>query len=216
MCCNRPPQPSTSASALTADAVRRCVLCHVTDPRATLEQTGPTASDHGIGCERCHGPGGNHVLAVATGFPDLAIARPSLVSGGPIVKLCGQCHSPLGREVSPEESTAVRFQATTLTWSRCYSESDNALDCVSCHDPHRNVTKSPEAYESKCLSCHSGPDAGGLARSRGHKIKPQGAVEPARCPVNPKTGCISCHMPAVRDVVPHSTFTDHFIRVHRD
>jgi formate-dependent nitrite reductase cytochrome c552 subunit len=33
--------------------------------------------------------------------------------------------------------------------------------------------------------------------------------------VNPNRGCIDCHMPAVKDVVPHSTFTDHFIRVHR-
>jgi hypothetical protein len=31
------------------------------------------------------------------------------------------------------------------------------------------------------------------------------------CPVNPPRGCIGCHMPAVKDVVPHSTFTDHFI-----
>ena len=145
MSCQPPAPAEYLGQALTADAVRRCVLCHVTDPRAVLEQTGPTASDHGIGCERCHGPGGNHLLAVAAKFPDLAIARPSLVSGGPVVKLCGQCHSPLGRQVSPEESTAVRFQATTLTWSRCYSESDNALDCVTCHDPHRNVIKSTDA-----------------------------------------------------------------------
>jgi hypothetical protein len=34
--------------------------------------------------------------------------------------------------------------------------------------------------------------------------------------VNPSTGCIGCHMPAVADIVPHSTFTDHFIRVHRE
>ena len=36
------------------------------------------------------------------------------------------------------------------------------------------------------------------------------------CPVNPTGGCIACHMPAVKNVVPHSSFTDHFIRVHQD
>ena len=36
------------------------------------------------------------------------------------------------------------------------------------------------------------------------------------CPVNPATGCISCHMPTVKGVIPHSPFTDHFIRVHRE
>ena len=50
-------------------------------PRALLGNTGPEAADHSIGCEKCHGPGGNHLLAIAAKFPDLAIARPSLASG---------------------------------------------------------------------------------------------------------------------------------------
>ena len=62
---------------LTEDAVRRCFSCHVTNPQAVLETSGPEAADHAIGCEKCHGPGGNHVLAVAAKFPDLAIARPA-------------------------------------------------------------------------------------------------------------------------------------------
>ena len=68
---------------LTEDSVRRCLFCHVTDARAVLKGSGPGASDHGIGCEKCHGPGGNHLLAVAAKFPDLAIARPSMASGTP-------------------------------------------------------------------------------------------------------------------------------------
>ena len=82
---------------LTADAVRGCFLCHVTNPQAVTEGSGPGADDHGIGCEKCHGPGGNHVLAMADKFPDLAIARPTLSTGTPIVNLCAQCHSPLGQ-----------------------------------------------------------------------------------------------------------------------
>ncbi len=117
--------------ALTADAVRRCFLCHVTNPWAVLKETGPGANDHGIGCEKCHGPGGNHLVAVASKFPDLAIARPSLASGTPVVNLCGQCHSPLGTTVSRDDPTAVRFQATTLTWSRCFTEGN---DVARLHD----------------------------------------------------------------------------------
>ena len=201
---------------LTDDSVRRCLVCHVTDPQAVLTASGPLATDRGIGCERCHGPGGNHLLAVAAKFPDLAIADPTTVSGSAVVKLCAQCHSPRGREVLPEELTAVRFQGTTLTWSRCYSESNNTLDCTTCHDPHRNVVTSSAHYEARCLSCHDR-----AARSDGSTARPQrnGPAEAAgrtTCPVNPKSGCISCHMPAVTKVVPHSSFTDHFIRVHRD
>ena len=202
---------------LTEDSVRRCLFCHVTNAWAVLKSSGPGASDHGIGCEKCHGPGGNHLLAVAVKFPDLAIARPSLASGTRIVNLCAQCHSPLGRTLSPDEPTSVRFQGTSLTWSRCFTESNDTLDCATCHDPHRNADKSIDHYESKCLSCHA--VAGNPRRSTPPRRKVSQWLEtPKRtsCPVNPARGCVGCHMPAVKDVVPHSTFTDHFIRVHRD
>ena len=47
----------------------------------------------------------------------------------------------------------------TMTWSRCYTESEGNLSCVTCHDPHRNVETSTVANEAKCLICHA-PDAG--------------------------------------------------------
>jgi tetratricopeptide (TPR) repeat protein len=202
--------------ALSADSVRRCLLCHVTDPRSVLENAGPGSTVHGIGCEKCHGPGENHLLAVAAKFPDLAIGRPSLASGPLIVNLCGQCHSPLGRSISPEEPTSVRFQATTLTWSRCFTESENSFDCLTCHDPHRDVDRSIPTYESKCLTCHSGTERPGPPPQARRPTRLASPARPGRCPVNPTGGCIGCHMPTVADAVPHSAFTDHFIRVHRD
>lgn len=203
---------------LSEDAVRRCFSCHVTNPQAVLENTGPEAADHSIGCEKCHGPGGNHLLAIAAKFPDPAIARPNLASGARVVKICAQCHSPRGKTVSPDDPNAVRFQGTTLTWSRCYTESNDALDCVTCHDPHRNAVTSFSHYEARCLSCHGvAADFASLpaVKTRRNDL----AASPRRgapCPVNPKSGCISCHMPTVKDVIPHSPFTDHFIRVHRE
>ncbi len=129
---------------LTADEFRQCFLCHVTNQRATALASGPEAADRGIGCEKCHGPGGNHLQAVAAKFPDLSIARPTMASGSAVVKLCAQCHSPPGKTVSFDDPGSVRFQGTTLTWSRCFTKSGDALDCVTCHDPHRNVTTSLE------------------------------------------------------------------------
>jgi hypothetical protein len=183
--------------ALGEDELRRCIGCHTTSPRVARTDAGALKGDRGIGCERCHGPGGHHVAAVAAGLDDPAIARPRLARGEPIVRLCGQCHSPKGRAVSPADPTSIRFQATTLTWSRCYTQGQgrDRLDCVTCHDPHRDAETSPAAYESKCLDCH-------------------GAKAGPRCPVNPTRGCIGCHMPTDRVAIPHSPFTDHFIRVH--
>ena len=110
------------------------------------------AEDHGIRCERCHGPGGNHLKAVAAELVDLAIARPKLARGEPIVRLCGHCHSPRGRTVSASDPGLIRFQATTLTWSRCYTQSKDQLDCVTCHDPHRNAETSRVFSRSRSAS----------------------------------------------------------------
>jgi len=216
-----PGQPSEVAEylgqPLSEDAVRGCFLCHVTDPRAVLEATGPLASDRGIGCEKCHGPGGNHEVAVRAKFPDLAIARPAMASGSRIVQLCAQCHSAIGRNVSPDDPTSVRFQGKTLTWSRCFTESKDTLDCATCHDPHRNVVKSTAHYEAKCLSCHAGTAArSGSSTARSRPASPPEISARTTCPVNPAKGCIGCHMPAMKNVAPHTSFTDHFIRVHRD
>ena len=215
-----PQNPSELAAylgmRLSDDAVRRCFLCHVTDPRAVQEATGPLASDRGIGCEKCHGPGGNHEMAVKAKFPDLAIARPTMASGTRIVELCAQCHSPRGRTASPDDPVSVRFQGTTLTWSRCFTQSKDTLDCVTCHDPHRNVETSTSYYEAKCLSCHGGAARPGDSPDQARPGSVSERSRPAPCPVNPTKGCIACHMPAVKNVVPHTFFTDHFIRVHRD
>ncbi len=210
--------PDYLGRPLTEDLVRRCLLCHVTEPQAILALGGPVAADRGIGCEKCHGPGGNHLLAVAAKLPDLAIARPSLASGMKIVELCAQCHSPRGRMVSPDEPTSVRFQASTLCWSRCFTESNGRLDCLTCHNPHRDVETSAKHYESKCLECHGGLGAASTAGAKAPRNRDDlaQAALAKTCPVDAKQGCIGCHMPSVKNVVPHSEFTDHFIRVHRD
>ena len=147
------PLPGQRFCRLTA--CRRCIGCHATDLYSAQTRNGPAAQDHGIGCENCHGPGGNHLRAVELKFPDLAIARPTLASAQEVTRLCARCHSPPGRLVRPTDPDAVRFQGTTLTWSRCYTQSNGGLSCVTCHNPHRDVETSATYYESKCLECHS-------------------------------------------------------------
>ncbi len=202
----------------TRDGVRLCVSCHQTNPTAVLSGKGPEADDLAIGCERCHGPGGNHLLALESSRKpdDLAIARPTMAHGEPIIQLCGQCHARRSAAVAlgQPSSTEVRFQGTTLPQSRCYRESGGKLDCVTCHNPHRDAETSSEYYEAKCLQCHgSTTPALSLPPERG-----SGQAFKARitCPVNPKSGCISCHMPKDGESVPNSVFTDHFIHVHRE
>src|SRR6185312_888998 len=122
----------------------QCLQCHATDYRVAEDRSRPESTDRGIGCERCHGPGGNHVRAVATKFRDPAIARPQLYSADRIIALCGQCHSPReDRSADLDKPAAVKFQAATLIRSRCYTESDGSFQCLTCHNPHRNAETSP-------------------------------------------------------------------------
>src|SRR5262249_30212722 len=128
---------------------------------------------------------------------------PRLAGAEQVTGLCAGCHSPPGQSVAPTDPGAVRFQGTTLTWSRCYQESRGGLSCVTCHDPHHDADRSAARYEAKCLACHAATPA----TAEG--------VRRVACPVNPSRDCLTCHMPATTTTIPHTTFTDHHIRVHR-
>ena len=81
------------------DGVVRCLACHVTRPRAFREPppavAGPEAADPAIGCERCHGPGSNHLAAVAADLPDraIAIARAGTAPAATVNAQCAECHT---------------------------------------------------------------------------------------------------------------------------
>jgi hypothetical protein len=213
----RPPHPDDRGGPLgrplSAFALEKCVDCHVTSPRAARDREVPEAADRGIGCERCHGPGGNHLAAVALKFPDPAIGRPSRATAAQITKLCAACHDTDDPAMAESDPRKVRFQTTTMPQSRCYTESGGGLSCLTCHDPHRDAVRSAAPYESMCLSCHS-PTPTKPTRETRHAVLGEGSRR-VPCPVDPAKGCISCHMPKVDGAAPHARFTDHQIRVHR-
>jgi tetratricopeptide (TPR) repeat protein len=197
---------------ISSEAVRKCLNCHSTDFRAVQKPAGrPEALDHGIGCERCHGPAGNHRAAIDAGFPEMAIARPKLGSAVQVVSLCGECHTAPAK-TTPDVAGFVRYQASSLILSRCYNESQGSLSCVTCHNPHRDVETFAMFYQSKCLSCHPTPTPATVAPKRQTGTR----LTWSPCPVNPAGDCLRCHMPKVEDAVPRTVFTDHQIRVHRE
>jgi tetratricopeptide (TPR) repeat protein len=188
------------------DGVVRCIYCHVTNFRDFRDPPpegglAPTAADSGIGCERCHGPGGNHLAAIKAGFPDRAIVNAGTATPAAITAQCADCHivgSAPHIIAAPADPQFVRSPGLTLTFSRCYTESDGELSCLTCHNPHRDDKEPVAFYEAKCLTCHS-----------------QKNPSQTTCRVNPSTQCLTCHMPKIPVAELHTSLTDHYIRVRK-
>ena len=189
--------------ALSHSSLDRCVNCHKTSFRPVdISGQGrhwPEASDHGIGCERCHGPGLNHIKSVETGFAELAIAQTTATPVRARLNSCTECHASDG-SVAVSDPEFTRAQGTTLLFSKCFTATKGGIGCTTCHDPHRLLDRSIPQYEAICLSCHRAisPHRGGESSP---VVKGQGeSASGISCPVSPTANCISCHMPKVEDL----------------
>ena len=176
-----------------------CFGCHATNAvhgtELTLDQMIP-----GVTCEHCHQNTGAH-LAAMTGKSSKLVFPPDLrtLSTQEAADFCGQCHrtwAQIAMQANPSVAN-VRFQPYRLTESQCFDPDDARISCLACHDPHRDPSPDPVAYDSKCQACHAG-----------------GKVTAKACPVS-KTQCVSCHMPKIALPGAHFRFTDHRIRIVR-
>jgi tetratricopeptide (TPR) repeat protein len=179
-------------------------------------QTFPAQLPEGIGCQRCHGPGAKHVetgtrdtivnpVRLGTKLRnDICYEchmQPTVIISG-LRKFGrdiysfrpGQALDDYAHRIDIDEEDlprAERFEINhhpyRLEQSRCFTESEGRLSCLTCHDPHRKITGAAH-YRKACMSCHQTP----------HRVTED---------------CTSCHMPKRRpqDVV-HTVMTDHFIR----
>jgi hypothetical protein len=183
---------------------RHCLSCHATALPANSIKPDPRF--FGVGCESCHGPGKEHVEAARRGERDLRMQKLASVSATKLNELCGRCHRK-AEDLNPEQMEFTqRFTAYGLMKSRCFRESGGSISCSTCHDPHMNASTDHKHYEAVCLSCHAPASSFGPSNS---------ARKP--CPVNPRTGCIECHMPnrvIDKNVLPIE-MSDHYIRVFK-
>ncbi len=168
---------------------RSCIQCHATAlPASSIR---PEPSFQGVGCQSCHGPASEHVASVKAGrFSDLRIERISTWSAAKVNDMCGTCHRRVSQigAVGNEVTMTQRFQPYGIMRSPCYVQSGGQLSCLTCHDPHANVSRDRRHYEEACLRCHSPTPHAAAGPS-------SVAVNGKACPVNPRDGCIPCHMP---------------------
>ncbi|MFO0890681.1 MAG: cytochrome c3 family protein [Isosphaeraceae bacterium] len=218
-----------------------CLYCHANQAEL-VEGTEnryrpPFFRGHAIGCERCHGPGADHVRAPdsARGIVNPADLEPPLREG-----VCQQCHlqaearilragrwwtdyrpgRPLHEFIDvylkTDQDGQNRFigQVEQMYASRCFRESRGTLGCISCHDPHREPRPEERVrhFRDRCLGCHARDDGGPTSGSQGSDAGPCSLSRAERTRQNAADSCIDCHMPrsASRRIL-HTATTDHTV-----
>jgi hypothetical protein len=191
---------------MALDEAQTCFSCHST---AAVKREGLQLDRmiDGVACERCHGPGAEHVTAVKAGhFKDLRIFNPgSLDPVSLSQEFCGACHRSFDQAMlMPGQGgpNNIRFQPYRIFNSSGHNTADPRISCLGCHDPHEKLEHDAAFYDRKCLACH-------LSSQKDLKTSARSA--PA-CPVK-TDGCTTCHMPKVELPQMHFKFTDHWIRV---
>ncbi len=179
----------------------------------------------GVSCERCHGPGKQHVIKMSSGGGSREIVNPAKLEPRRRDSVCAQCHLTGEARITREGRSLSTFRpgdllsshVTSFVWSSgarsgikvtshfenlwqsaCKKASGDRLSCLSCHDPHTVPveTERKEYFRGKCFSCHQNLDCKLKIELRARK----------------GNDCIACHMPksAALDV-GHTVFTDHSI-----
>jgi Tfp pilus assembly protein PilF len=211
-----------------------CMFCHNAYPEVAEQklsywrsQTLPARLPEGIGCQRCHGPGANHVRAVMSGAgaPEIraAIVNPARLDARRRMNICYECHMlpavalsgarKFGRDIysfRPGEKLADYAPPLDVTEKNLPRVDRFEIN----HHPYRlEQSRCFRASEGQltCLTCHD-PH---------RKVPPEQRAAHYRAACmschakahNQTADCTSCHMPRRRtqDVV-HAVMTDHFIR----
>lgn len=220
-----PGYASNDFPYLTRPVLPGCLQCHASgiQPIAGTQNkyASPPFREGGVGCERCHGPGSEHI---ATGE---AMVNPEKLAKAERDSICEQCHlsgeirvpkpgkiegnlKP-GERLSNDLTVFVRAGAPSelrvtshvenLAQSACKRASGEKLWCGTCHDPHTvpEANQKAKYFRSKCLGCHEESACNATQSAR----RANG------------DDCILCHMPRnpVSDI-EHVVFTDHSIRRH--
>ena len=146
-------------------------------------------------CFQCHLLGDARTLKQGRSLFDF---RPGL----PLSDFVAVFHA---RESSAPEREGIEgvSHIERLRASRCFRASGGAINCLTCHDPHRTPhgEEAEAQFRNACLTCHKTQDP---SFQRAHETAQAGAAGPGNC-----VGCHMVKMPPTE--APHSLFTDHLI-----
>ncbi len=212
-----------------------CMNCHNSPTVRTTETENHFKSvPFGIGCENCHGPGGEHVALalegrISKGQRDhLAIVSPAQLTRDIQMDICQTCHlegiAVWNDGVEPHMVEVARplvtYKQVFAASSALESESEFAIAAQAGRLKKSLCFQKSDAMT--CTTCHDphrppelqGREAFNVTCVSCHSD----AMTHTLCSlpttaVQDKSDCVSCHMNvgATSDI-PHVAFTDHYIR----
>ncbi|HVW06964.1 MAG TPA: tetratricopeptide repeat protein [Bryobacteraceae bacterium] len=221
---DRPDHPGFSREVNFA-----CTVCHTAYPAAETdgmpgETIFPAQSPKAVDCQRCHGPGRNHVQAATAGEPAekirAAIVNPARLNPQRRGEVCLQCHL----ETTSSRLPALLFRPGRSVFS--YRPGESLGDFVSELDraaasndsvefvsaPYRlarSACRTANGQPLECIACHDPHRAASRDETLRRTV---GLCVSCHAPHNARNDCVSCHMPSVKaaDVI-HASVTDHWI-----
>lgn len=217
-----------------------CISCHNGLPDFDMgSQNRYTRMQHGIDCERCHGPGSLHVAARSSGQrvdtskgPDYTIVNPRRLSTELQNNICQRCHLQGISVLNTGKSffdfrPGMKLSEMEDVFMPQYAGQDDKMIMASHVE---RMKKSPCYIASNRLSCITCHDP-----HRSVKVTPRtqylqacyschGAAAGAKAAypfctesesrrLTKQNDCVTCHMPRNGSIdIPHVAVTDHFIR----
>ncbi len=216
-----------------------CVFCHTAYPRLLSERIEdshyfPSPIPEGIGCERCHGPGGAHVQLASQGESEQL--RQSIYNPGRDTKeaqstVCYQCHmevsvDSLGTRVIKPGEDVFSFRPGRLFSSYAIQfsvERPGARDFQVVQ--HAELMEASRCFQASagrmtCTSCHdphrkvSSNYAPAYYRQRCLECHDAGKLT-RHTAVQRSGDCSQCHMPrGVPANGGHTVFTNHRVGIY--
>ena len=190
----------------------RCLECHstyfekISDPSKTPEEFDRNKIIYAVDCEKCHGPGAEHV-AFQTKNPNVKeakfIVNPGKLPRERLLDLCALCHGGALTKTKPSFTFQVGDTLTNyfslqmaalnadnidvhanqlglLSLSKCFTI--GKVTCINCHSVHENEKGEIKIFSQRCVTCHSEGHGKicGMTKQIGSAIT---------------ENCIDCHMP---------------------
>ncbi len=204
---------------LSRTTTPRCLECHNT----WLEHVAGTENQYrrhhlilGVTCERCHGPGREHVAFHQThpqapplylpprlgGDKEGGVGAGRLVNPGGLTRdrqldVCGQCHSNAPKRRGPAFSyrPGEPLEAYFRTNLSNRPENDHVADQVKYLRQSKCFQKSDTLT---CTTCHNPhrSNSGSVQRSCQKCHQPADCAEQDRLPAGVRSNCVDCHMPS--------------------